>query len=146
MPPDIVDELDLEPHPEGGYYRETWRAERRLPEEALDGYPAGRRAGTSILYLLETDDRSEWHRLRADEMWLFHQGDPLELIVQPGDESTRQTHVMGTEAGQRRQVHVPAEAWHTATPLDGSTGFSLVGCVAIPGFEFEDFELWDAND
>jgi predicted cupin superfamily sugar epimerase len=127
----VIAKLGLVPHPEGGHYRETWRADAT----------AGRRPpATAILYLLAATERSAWHRVDATEIWLYHGGDPLELSIasQEGDEPVR--HVVGTEVveGERPQVIVPASAWQSARTL-GS--WSLVSCVVSPGFRFEGFEL-----
>jgi uncharacterized protein len=135
MPPLSVDEvvrrLDLRPHPEGGFYRETFRDERR------DG--AGRAASTAIYYLLGTGDVSEWHRVDAAEIWHFYAGAPLVLTMSP-DGHDAAAHHLGPDllSGQRPQLVVPAGWWQTATSLGAWT---LVGCTVAPGFRFEGFEL-----
>jgi predicted cupin superfamily sugar epimerase len=124
--------LQLAPHPEGGWYRETWRAGATLPN--------GRAAATSILFLLTAGQRSHWHRVDADEMWLFQAGAPLELAMADAA-GTAQTVTLGPDplAGHAPQQLVPAGAWQSAAgPADG---WSLVGCVVAPGFEFAGFEL-----
>ena len=118
--------LDLSSHPEGGWFRETWRH---------DGGPdGGRGAGTAIYYLLQAGERSRWHRVDATEVWHYYAGDPLELAV------GRAQHVLGPNLGaaQRPQVVVPARAWQSAVPLGAWT---LVGCTVSPAFEMEGFEL-----
>ena len=127
----VIAKLGLEPHPEGGHYRETWRADA----------PAGARpSATAILYLLAAGERSTWHRVDATEVWLFHGGDPLELCIATRDDAEPTRHVLGTEVveGQQPQLVVPAGAWQSARTLGGWT---LVSCVVSPGFRFEGFEL-----
>jgi predicted cupin superfamily sugar epimerase len=127
----LIDRLALQRHPEGGWYRETWRAEA----------PAGERsAGSAILFLLAAGERSHWHRLRdATELWLFQTGDPLELLIRVEHEPTT-SMLLGPDlaAGQRLQAIVPAGDWQAARPLGAWT---LVSCVVVPGFEFSSFEL-----
>jgi predicted cupin superfamily sugar epimerase len=128
----VIRALQLDPHPEGGWYRETWRAEATLPN--------GRAVATSILFLLEAGQTSHWHRVDAGEMWLFQAGAPLELSV--AEESGRiETVTLGAGllAGHAPQHLVPAGAWQSAQ--GPARDWSLVGCVVAPGFEFAGFEL-----
>lgn len=127
----IIARLGLEPHPEGGHFRETWRA---------DAAPGRRPTGTAILYLLAQGERSAWHRVDAAELWLFHAGDPLELAIAADDGTPPARHVLGTEVieGQEPQVLVPAGAWQSARTQGAWT---LVSCVVSPGFRSEGFEL-----
>jgi predicted cupin superfamily sugar epimerase len=122
----------LEPHPEGGFFRETYRSPlTTLPP----GWPGERALATAILYLLPAGQRSAWHRVRGDELWLWQGGAPMYLRI--GDQS----RLVGPDpaAGQEPQVLVPAGAWQSATPGDGA--WSLVACLVTPGFDFADFEL-----
>lgn len=128
---DIIDRLGLEPHPEGGHYAETWR-----------GPPGadGRALATAIHFLLRVGERSHWHRVDADELWLHHAGAPLVLSIADDGSTPPVDHVLGPDlfAGQRPQVLVPSHAWQAAE----STGeWTLVSCVVAPGFEFDGFEL-----
>ena len=125
---EVIRLLDLSAHPEGGWFRETWR---HVPDA---GSPGGRGAGTAIYYLLAAGERSHRHRVDATEIWHFYAGDPLELSV--GDER----HVLGADlaAGQRPQMVVPPHVWQSAVPLGAWT---LVGCTVSPAFEMEGFEL-----
>lgn len=127
---DIVERLHLTPHPEGGWYRETFR----------DPHPAGGRArSTAIYFLLEEGQVSHWHRVDAPEIWLFHAGAPLTLeIAEPGRD--RCLTILGADLadGQQPQAVVPTGAWQAARPLGSWT---LVSCVVAPGFEFSGFEL-----
>ena len=132
---DVIRELGLQPHPEGGHFRETFRDTRAAGDRACS---------TAIYYLLGAGERSHWHRVDADELWFHHAGAPLLLSVAPDatDDatSTPVEHVLGTDlaAGQHPHVRVPAHAWQAAT----STGdWTLVSCVVVPGFEFGGFEL-----
>lgn len=132
---DVITRLALQPHPEGGFYRETWRHDR--------GDDA-RGAGTAILYLLGAEDRSHWHRVDADELWHFHAGSPLELRRAPDDTSAPSTDLLGIDlaAGARPQRRVPAGWWQSAR----STGaWTLVGCTVSPAFTFDGFELADPD-
>jgi hypothetical protein len=126
---DLIRKLDLMPHPEGGWYRETWRG----PEVA------GRASGTAILFLLAKGERSHWHRVDADEIWLFHAGAPLLLRLSESG-AAAETAVLGPEvmAGQRVQAVVPAGWWQAA---ETAGDFTLVSCTVSPGFRFEGFEL-----
>ena len=121
---EIIALLELERHPEGGCYRQTFR----------DNVPGGRARSTLIYYLLERGDRSAWHRIDAAEIWHWYAGAPLELRVD------RQTFTLGNDlaAGQRPQGIVPPHAWQSARSLGDWT---LVGCTVAPGFEFEHFEM-----
>jgi predicted cupin superfamily sugar epimerase len=126
----VIGGLGLQPHPEGGHYRETWR----------DRPPGGGRgAGTAILFLLGQGERSHWHRVDATEIWHFHAGAPLALSLSPDGKLVTEG-VLGCDlaAGQLPQLIVPARVWQAARSLGGWT---LVGCTVSPAFEFAGFEL-----
>jgi hypothetical protein len=125
----IIAELELKPHPEGGWYRETFRDEAG---------PNGRSRSTAIYFLLKASERSHWHRVDAVEIWHWHSGAPLALSI--GDDEGVRRLVLGPrlEAGQRPQGIVPVRAWQSAQSLGDWT---LVGCTVAPGFEFSGFEL-----
>jgi len=127
---EIVRLLDLAPHPEGGWYRQTFR------DDALSD--AGRSAGTAIYYLLEAEQISAWHRIDAAEIWHFYAGAPLSLTLSP-PEGGVSAQVLGPDlrAGCRPQRIVPAGWWQTAVSLGAWT---LVGCTVAPGFVFSGFE------
>jgi uncharacterized protein len=135
----LVRRLGLAPHPEGGFYRETFRA--RLE---LGGLPHGapRRASTAIYFLLPAGSFSAFHRVRSDEVWHHYGGDPLALHV-IGESGERATFRVGGDlaSGEEPQAVVPAGAWQAAEPL--GRRFSLCGCTVAPGFDFADFELAD---
>jgi predicted cupin superfamily sugar epimerase len=126
----IVAALDLAPHPEGGWYRETWR-----------GAPGadGRATGTAIYYLLEAGQVSHWHRVDAAEIWHWYAGAPLTLSLSPDGTSTdRLTLGPGIVASERPQALVPPGCWQSARSLGA---YTLVGCTVSPGFEFSGFEM-----
>ena len=141
---DIIRLLDLARHPEGGWYRETWRAP--LPDGAAGGAAgavergAGRRApGTAIYYLLEAGERSHWHRVDAAELWHWYAGAPLSLTLSP-DGHEEEALLLGPElaTGQRPQRIVPPGCWQSAVSLGAWT---LAGCTVSPGFELAGFEM-----
>ncbi len=138
---ELVADLELAPHPEGGFFRETWRSELTLAQTALPGHPGERSAGTSIIYLLPHGEVSALHRVRSDELWLHQLGDPLELAMGADADGELTRHALGWPPVGRLQALVPAGWWQTATPLGGPAGYSLVACVVVPGFDFEDFEM-----
>jgi predicted cupin superfamily sugar epimerase len=139
-------QLDLSPHPEGGWYRETWRSELMVTQAALPpDYTGPRSAGTAILFLLMPGQQSAWHTVRSAELWLFHRGSPLLLEVGP-EQVSATTHLVGSDidAGEHPQLVVPPGHWQRARPRDDEP--TLVSCVVIPGFDFADFELGAATD
>lgn len=127
----IITHFALSPHPEGGWYRQTWMA------DAKDGE---RPAGTAILFLLKAGERSHWHRVDADEIWHFHAGAALELRLAASAVGPTQQFILGPDFGsdQTPQVIIPAGHWQAARALGAWT---LVGCTVSPGFRFEGFEL-----
>lgn len=129
----LVRALGLQPHPEGGYYREMYRATAQVET------PRGRRpAGTAIYYLLPRGTFSAWHRLASDEVWHFYEGEPLTLYLL-GDGGLEQV-VLGREVarGERPQVVIPAGVLQAAVPQGA---YTLVGCTVAPGFDFADWEM-----
>lgn len=127
----VIERLGLQPHPEGGHYRETWR------HDPGDG---GRGAGTAIYFLLAAGERSAWHRVDADELWHFHAGAPLRLEVADPAGGPPTTLPLGAdlEAGEEPQRRVPAGWWQAAEPQGPWT---LVSCTVSPAFAFDRFEL-----
>lgn len=139
--PEWVQRLDLEPHPEGGWFRETWRSNVTLDRSALpSGYDGARSAGTAILFVLLGDQQSAWHAVRSAELWMHHRGSPLILEFGP-DPDTATTHLLGPDinAGEHPQLVVPPGYWQRARPRDPEP--TLVSCVVVPGFDFADFTL-----
>lgn len=126
----IIARLGLAPHPEGGWYRQTWVG----PELG------GRASGTAILFLLRAGERSDWHRVDAAEIWHFHAGAPLVLSLAAGEAGPAVDHRLGPDvlAGDQTQVIVPPFQWQAARPTGDWT---LVGCTVSPGFRFEGFVM-----
>jgi predicted cupin superfamily sugar epimerase len=138
---EIVRLLDLAPHPEGGFYRQTFR------DSLSFGGGGGRAASTAIYYLLPGGGISHWHRVDAAEAWHYYAGAPLELKIAPPGAPT-EIHRLGVElaAGERPQAVVPAGVWQSARSLGrGPNEWTLVGCTVAPGFEFAGFELAPDN-
>lgn len=127
----------LKPHPEGGFFRETYRSAAEVRT------PRGRRSlATAILFLLEEGGFSALHRIKSDELWHFYAGGPLRVrAIGPGGKS--ESALLGP--GHKCQHLVPAGRWFGAAPEPGS-GWSLVGCTVAPGFDFRDFELGSRAD
>ena len=127
----LIQALDLQPHPEGGWYRETWRA------EAAEG---GRASATAILFLLEQGQRSHWHTVDATELWLFHAGSALRLDTAASDAGPIVTARLGSDiaAGEQPQIRIAPGEWQSA---EADRGWALVSCIVSPGFEFEGFTL-----
>lgn len=127
---DIIDLLDLKPHPEGGYYKQTWIAEAG----------ASRAAGTCIYFLLKEGENSHWHKVDSTEIWHYYAGAPVALRVSASDAGPAQLHHLGPDltAGQRPQIIVPVDHWQAAA-CQGD--WSLVGCTVSPGFDFAGFHL-----
>jgi uncharacterized protein len=123
---ELIESLALEPHPEGGWYRQVYKSRERVTRHH-DG--ADRSAITTIYFLLAAGTYSRWHVVQSDEIWHFYEGDPLEL-------RTRDERVV-LDANHRIHV-IPARTWQSARPLGA---YSRVGCTVGPGFEFDDFEL-----
>lgn len=125
----IIAKLNLQPHPEGGYYRQTWVADN-----------AGRPSGTCIYFLLKDGEKSHWHRVDATEIWLFHAGAPLVLSLSQSDAGPATDHILGPDVlnDQAPQILVPKDNWQAAR----TTGdWTLVSCTVSPGFDFAGFTL-----
>ncbi len=137
MEPSIAETLDLEPHPEGGHFRQTWASAEELTTS--DGRV--RSSATLIYFHLSAGESSAWHRVASDEIWLAHQG--AVTLEYGGDDDApvpADRSVLGTDvaAGERPQVIVPAGVWQRTLPADHDV---LVSCVVSPGFDFADFDL-----
>jgi predicted cupin superfamily sugar epimerase len=126
---DIIEKLGLQPHPEGGHYRETWVADND-----------GRATGTCIYFLLKGGEENRWHRVDATEIWHFYAGDPLLLRLSATDDGPAERHLLGPDLAQdqRPQVIIPPHHWQRAECTGAHT---LVGCTVSPGFQFEGFTL-----
>ena len=122
---DIIAALDLKPHPEGGHYRQTWKADAVAGERA---------AGTAIYFLLAEGEVSHWHRVDSAEVWHFYRGAPLELMI------GKNRYILGPDMDEAQvpQLVVPPGEWQAARSLGD---YTLVGCTVAPGFEFSKFEM-----
>jgi predicted cupin superfamily sugar epimerase len=134
--------LGLEPHPrEGGWFRETWKAEETIPLEALPAgrYSGARSAGTAIYYLLEPQNFSEMHKLASDEVFHFYLGDPVEML-QLWPDGTGKRVVLGQDIaeGQLVQTVVPQGVWQGTRLIEGGK-VALLGCTVSPGFDYADY-------
>jgi hypothetical protein len=139
-----IEHLQLEPHPEGGYYRETYRSAEDIPATALpERYAGSRPYATTIFYLLKSGDFSALHRLTSDETWHFYSGAALDIhILSPDGGYWKPRLGNNPEQDQSFQVVVPAGCWFGATVATGD-GYTLCACSVSPGFDFADFELAD---
>jgi len=140
----LIDRLGLEAHPEGGYFRETWRSDLELPADVLPDHDGPRSAGTSILFMLPDGARSALHRVTSEELWLYQGGDAVQLTMQPAlrtSDARIETVTVGPEPGQQFQAVVPGGWWQAAEHVPGAAGYVLVACVVVPGFDFADFEM-----
>jgi uncharacterized protein len=136
--------LRLIPHPEGGFFRETYRAAETIPTSALPRRYAGRRSfSTAILFLLRSGKVSRLHRLKSDELWHFHAGSRLTIhVISPTGHYTAVRLGRDPEHGEGLQALVKAGHWFGAT-VDRPSSYALIGCTVAPGFDFADFELAD---
>ncbi len=144
--PDWAQCLGLSPHPEGGWFRETWRSSLTIPQSALpQDYAGPRSAGTAILFLLMPGQQSAWHTVRSTELWIFHRGSPL-LLQFGAEQESAATHLLGADinAGEAPQLLVPPGHWQRARPRDDEP--TLVSCVVVPGFDYADFALAAPTD
>lgn len=133
---DLIISLDLQPHPEGGQFREIYRSPFLVRPQ--DGRPP-RAALTTIYFLLTEGEVSRWHRVASDEAWHFYEGDPLELFTLDPQTQQVNRYVLGAVGENSSPVHVvPAGVWQAAR----TTGaYTLVGCTVGPGFDFDDFQI-----
>lgn len=128
---DIIAHLRLEPHPEGGFYRETYRDTQTQN---------GRSVSTAIYFLLRAGDRSHWHRIDSAEIWHWYAGGPLLLKLYDDQKDSKEEYILSNSLrhNHQPQIIIPPHIWQSAEPLEG---WSLVGCTVAPGFEFQKFEL-----
>jgi uncharacterized protein len=134
---DYIQILDLQAHPEGGFYKETYRAETSFDPVGFDG---SRNVSTAIYFLLEGNNKSHFHKIKSDELWFFHDGASLEIYVL--EVSGLKIIRLGKNIaeGEVLQAVIPANVWF-ASKVKDNDGFVLVSCTVAPGFSFEDFDL-----
>jgi hypothetical protein len=141
--PQLAEQLDLRPHPEGGWFRETWRSAMTFRP---DGYGGERSAATAIYFLLCPGEESAWHVVRSDELWLWHTGGPLTLRLGGSEAEPAETATItlggDVTGGQWPQAIVSGGTWQCAVPAGRDA--ALVSCVVAPGFDFADFRLGSA--
>jgi len=137
-----IDRLQLQPHPEGGFYRQTYRAPLLIPQDALPStFHGPRYASTAIYFLLAADDFSALHRLAADEVWHFYAGSPLLVhSIDPAGHHRVTTLGHNLDTGEQLQCVVPGGHWFGSC-LEQPGTYALVGCTVAPGFDFADFEM-----
>ena len=143
----LVDKLQLQPHPEGGFFRETYRSEQNIPAPwDKESTSSQRSLSTAILFLITSGNFSAFHRIRRDECWHFYNGQPL-LVHQLSPDGTYSCIRLGNRSceGQVYQHVVPAGYWF-ASEVETANGYALVGCTVSPGFDFADFELAERNE
>ncbi|WLT38785.1 cupin domain-containing protein [Synechocystis sp. B12] len=138
-----VEKLELLPHPEGGFYKETYRS----PVEAnFAGFDGSRNVVTGIYFLMTKDNFSAFHRIKSDEMWHFYAGDSLEIYwFSPQGELEVISLGLDLEKGEVPQAVVPKDGWFASRVKNGGD-YALVGCTVAPGFDFQDFELANRED
>jgi len=139
---DWIEQLALLPHPEGGYYKETYRCAEELVVPGVEGK---RNISTAIYFLLEGSHRSHFHRIQSDELWFFHEGTALEIFILR--EEKIEVMVLGKNIaqGETLQAIIPAGVWF-GTRVQHQKDFALVSCTVAPGFDFRDFELGKKNE
>ena len=138
----IIDQLELQSHPEGGYFKEVYRSEGTINKESLgEDFSGQRNYATSIYFLLTSESFSAFHRIKQDEIWHFYKGSPIKLHIISDDGVYSNTTIGNAiETGQNPQFVVKAKDWFAAEVLDKNS-YALVGCTVAPGFDFNDFEL-----
>jgi predicted cupin superfamily sugar epimerase len=138
----IIEKLNLATHPEGGLYRETYRGKDLITL----GNGKERNTSTAIYYLLKDTDKSHFHKVYSDELWFFHQGEPLEIFMITNDGKI-EMKTLGNrlDLDEEPQVVIKANVWFAAR-VKNEKGFTLVSCVVAPGFDFSDFKLGNKNE
>lgn len=138
----LIDKLGLLPHPEGGYFKETYRSSSKISQECLgNDFEGSRNYATGIYYLLESGDYSAFHKIKQDEMWHFYQGDAIELVTINKDGVLNVIYI-GSDIANNEQLQyvVSKNVWFAARVRKEHT-YALAGCTVSPGFDFRDFEL-----
>lgn len=140
----LIDKLNLESHPEGGFFKETYRSKGNISKTALpNSFSGDRNYSTGIYFLLTSDTFSAFHRINQDEMWHFYEGSPLTIhMINSEGVHWSQKIGLNIEQDEQPQFTVPADVWFAAE-VNESNSYTLVGCTVSPGFDFADFELAD---
>ena len=134
----LIDQLEMNPHPEGGYYKEVYRSKVNVTETTRE-----RSALTSIYFLLQKDEVSRWHKVKSDEVWIYLEGAPIELAMMNEESKvSKLTHLSAEETPPNYQGTVPAHIWQAARSLGE---YTLVTCLVAPGFDFADFKMMEKN-
>jgi predicted cupin superfamily sugar epimerase len=142
----LIKQFDLQPHPEGGWYKQTYKSKEFIPVAALpDRFDGDRFFSTAIYFLLEKGNFSAFHKIKSDECWHFYAGDPLHVYLIK-ENGSLQTIILGNDPEKEHtfQYIVPANCWFASRPAPNSE-YCFVGCTVAPGFEFDDFELANEN-
>lgn len=137
-----IDKLQLQTHPEGGYFRETYRSDVSIQSSHLPPrFNGDRTLSTGIYYLLKSDQFSAFHRLKSDELWHFYAGSPLNIyLIHQSEGFAEYTLGQNFDAGERFKLVIPALTW-LAARCNQKDSYSLVGCTVAPGFDFNDLEF-----
>lgn len=139
----LIEKLQLESHPEGGYFKETYRSEGIIPADALPGFDGDRNYATAIYFLLLDDNFSAFHRIKSDETWHFYTGTPI-VVTEIGTDGTLMETTLGADIADGQVFQYTVKAGHYfASEVLGRQGFALVGCTVAPGFDFRDFDMPD---
>lgn len=146
MTKELITSLNLQPHPEGGWYRESYRATESIPADGLPGRFDGPRSfATAIYFLLTSETFSALHRLKSDEQWHFYRGSPLTIhVIHPDGRYAPVKLGQQLDRGETLHAVVPYGCWFGAT-VDTSGSYALVGCTVAPGFDFADFEMAEGH-
>ncbi|MEP2025603.1 MAG: cupin domain-containing protein [Reichenbachiella sp.] len=133
-----VDRLALEPHPEGGFFKETYRSPIST---SFEGFSSDRNVSTGIYFLLTSENFSAFHKIKSDEMWHFYAGDSLSIFTIHADGRLEEIRLgLDLGNGEKPQAVVPANCWFASKVREGGS-YGLAGCTVAPGFDFEDFEM-----
>jgi predicted cupin superfamily sugar epimerase len=143
---ELIDRLNLLPHPEGGYYRETYRSDAVVSPNSLPGFSGDRNISTAIYFLLTAGNFSAFHRIKSDEVWHFYHGSSAQVHV-IDERGVYKCHLLGTDFknNETPQLVVKAGDWFGSSVSDGGS-YSLVGCTVAPGFDFNDFEMANCKE
>jgi uncharacterized protein len=142
---DIIKHLQLQPHPEGGFFKEIYRSPGIIPSQSLPDFNGDRHYSTAIYFLLQQGDFSAFHRIKSDECWHFYEGGSLLIHVVDGEGNYSCIRLgKNIHEGEVFQFVVAAGNWFASEPAPG-TNFILVGCTVAPGFDFADFEMADCK-